>query len=99
MDRISYTGIYGRVFRRNYAKILLQLLVLVVGPIRAYGLYHYDIITDVLQTYNFFANCQWKYAIGSILIMLSSYVTTVCHLIFSRNQETLVAIRYPYFHT
>ena len=98
MDRIGYTGIYGRTFRRSYAKLILQILVLILGPLRAYGLYHYDVLTDFFQTYNYFANCHYKYGAASLAVILSSYVSTVLHLKFFMKQDFLVALKYPFLH-
>ena len=96
MDRIGYTGLYGRSFRRSYAKLLMQIFVLIIGPIRAYGFYHYDVMTDYLQTYNYFANCHYKYGFTSLAVMLSSYIATVLHLKFFLKNDLLNAMKYPF---
>ena len=76
----------------------MQIFVLTIGPIRSYGFYHYDVMTDYLQTYNYFANCQYDYGITSLIVMLSSYIATVLHLKFFLEQDLLVAIKYPFIH-
>ena len=98
MDRIGYTGLYGKVFRMDYKMAFLQILLTFLGPIKAYGFYHKDIISDTIHTITLFLNCHWKYGIASIAIVLTSYFSTVLHLILFMNEKPLTASTYPYRH-
>ena len=95
MDRIGYTGIYGRLLRMNYSLIFLNLINLIFDPLKSYGAYYYDITTDVLQAYTLYNNCHYKYAITSISMLGMSYVVTVLHLIFLLKEPPYKALRYP----
>ena len=70
-----------------------------VDPIRVYGAYFYDVITDTLQAITLFLNCHLKYGLASIALIVISYITTVIHLICSLNINPLDAVCYPYYHT
>lgn len=98
MDRIGYTGIYGKIFRLEITRVLKQIFAVLFGPISTYGFYHYDIITDILQIIALFSNCHWRYGFISILFIVISYITSVIHLILFMDQDLFTAISYPYYH-
>ena len=98
MDRIAYTGIYGRILRLDLRKVIKQFFVVLFGPISTYGFYHYDLITDTLQTINLFNNCHYNYGMLSISFILISYLTTALHLIFFLKKDKWIALAYPYHH-
>ena len=64
----------------------------------SYCLYHYDLLTDSLNTFTLFQNCHPYFGITSICIMICSYVTTVLYLTFQMNEKIRVAILYPFKH-
>ena len=99
MDRIGYTGIYGRFVRMNYTLVLLNLINLIFDPVKTYGAYYYDVTTDVLQAYTLYDNCHYRNAATSISLLGMSYVVTVLHLIFILKQTPFKAMRYPINHT
>ena len=99
MDRIGYTGIYSRTFRKNYRLVLVNLVNILLDPVKTYSVYYYDITTDILQTYTLFANCHYYYPIISIELMLASYATTVFHLIRFLKLTPDRAVLYPYYHS
>ena len=99
MDRVGYTGIYGRVLRMNYGLVFLNLINLIFDPLKSYGAYYCDLITDVLQAYTLFDNCHYKYAVTSISLLGMSYVVTVLHLIFLLKEPPFKAMMYPINHT
>ena len=79
-------------------KVLMQLFEILFGPMSTYGFYHYDIITDIMQTVNLFQNCHHRYGILSICFILISYLTTVIHLIYFMEKDKFTAMFYPYYH-
>ena len=99
MDRVGYTGIYGRLLRMNYSLVFLNLINLIFDPLKSYGAYYYDMTTDVLQAYTLFDNCHLWYAVTSISLLGMSYVVTVLHLIFLLKEPPFKAMMYPINHT
>ena len=84
--------------KRHYGKLILNLFKIFFGPIRIYGFYHYDVVTDFLQAGSLFSNCHYKYGIASILFIFISYVTTTFHLRFYLRVKWTKAIFYPFYH-
>ena len=79
--------------------VLANLVNLFLDPVKTYGVYYYDITTDILQTYTLYDNCHYYYAVTSVCLMIASYVTTVLHLVHFLNISPLRASMYPYYHS
>ena len=75
-------------------KIILSFL----GPIKTSGLYYYDIYTDFYLMQTLFNNCHTQYGYISLIIMITSYITTVLFLISKRHQHPIVALCFPIYH-
>ena len=45
-----------------------------------------------------FNNCHTQYGYISLIIMITSYITTVLYLIFNGNQKPLIAVCFPVYH-
>ena len=67
-------------------------------PLLTYGLYNFDLLTDLLNTVTLFQNCHTYLGLISMSIMLSSYITTVLYLKFEMEEKMSVALLYPFQH-
>ena len=99
MDHVEYTGICGRLRQINCTLVFLNLINLVFDPLKTYGSYYFDLTTDVLQAYNLYDNCHFKYAVTSVTLLAMSYVFTILNLTLLLNQPLLTALKYPLNHT
>ena len=77
-----------------FVKIVMSFL----GPIKTSGLYYYDIYTDFYLMQTLFNNCHDHYAYISLVIIITSYITTVLFLIFKDNQNPIIALCFPIYH-
>ena len=77
-----------------FVKIVMSFL----GPIKTSGLYYYDIYTDFYLMQTLFNNCHDHYAYISLVIIITSYITTVLFLIFKGNQKPIIALCFPIYH-
>ena len=75
-----------------------QILNIIFGPILASGLYYLDLFTDLLNTILQFKNCHIIFGTLSLLILITSYFTTVIYIRFRLNKPINFAILYPYKH-
>ena len=80
-------------------KLITQITKTLCGPVLTYGLYYSDQLTDAFNTINLFNNCHKWFGICSIVIMSSSYITTVLFLKIWMKQNICLAIRYPFEHS
>ena len=78
--------------------MLVKILMSFLGPIKTSGLYYYDIYTDFYLMQTLFNNCHNQYGYISLIIMITSYITTVLFLIFRGNQKPLIAVCFPIYH-
>ena len=78
--------------------IVVKLALSFIGPIKSYGLYYYDLYTDVFNVQTYFKNCHPIYGYISLGILFSSYMSTVLFLTFKRNEQFLHALCYPVYH-
>ena len=79
--------------------IIGQIATVLFDPISIFGLYHFDLITDIYFTIKLFCNCHYNYGIASLAIILTSYLTTFFHLVFFMEKDVIIALTYPYHHT
>ena len=77
-----------------FVKIILSFL----GPIKTSGLYYYDIYTDFYLMQTLFNNCHPNYGYASLVIIFTSYITTVLFLTFRGNQKPIIALCFPIYH-
>ena len=77
----------------------MEIVKALFMPLLTYGLYNLDLLTDLFNTITLLQNCHPKYAILSICIMLSSYITTVLYLKFQMEHKMSVALFYPFQHS
>ena len=66
--------------------------------IKVSGFYYYDVFTDIYFMQILFKNCHNQYGYTSLVIMITSYVTTVLYLIFRENQKPLIALCFPVYY-
>ena len=78
--------------------MLVKILMSFLGPIKTSGLYYYDIYTDFYLMQTLFNNCHYQYGYISLIILITSYLTTVLFLIFKGNQTPIVALCFPIYH-
>ena len=76
----------------------MKILMSFLGPIKTSGLYYYDIYTDFYLMQTLFNNCHNQYGYISLIILITSYITTVLFLIFKGNQNPIVALCFPIYH-
>jgi hypothetical protein len=89
---LSTKWVYLKTFM--FVKIIMSFL----GPIKTSGLYYYDIYSDFYLMQLLFTNCHNEYAYISLVIIITSYITTVLFLIFKVNQKPIIAMCYPIYH-
>ena len=101
MDGIGYTGAYERFMCGNwyFCQILVNLVIIAVGPLLTSVVYYCDVGTDIVQVITLATNCHYKYSIASCLIIVISYFTTVWHLIYFLKQPAKKAFLYPFYHS
>ena len=78
--------------------MLKQILDIIFGPILTSGLYYLDLFTDLLNTILQFKNCHIIFGTLSVLILVTSYFTTVIYIKFRLNKPINFALWYPYSH-
>ena len=78
--------------------MLMKIILSFLGPIKTSGLYYYDIYTDFYLMQTLFNNCHPNYGYVSLVIIITSYITTVLYLIFRGNQPPIIALCFPVYH-
>ena len=78
--------------------MFVKIVMSFFGPIKTSGLYYYDIYTDFYLMQTLFNNCHDHYAYISLVIIITSYITTVLFLIFKGNQKPIIALCFPIYH-
>ena len=78
--------------------MIVKILLSFLGPIKSSGLYYYDIYTDFYLMQTLFNNCHDQYGYISLVIIITSYITTVLFLIFKGHQNPIVALCFPIYH-
>ena len=87
------------VFKTKFKGLtIIKVFETLIGPIKSYGLYYYDIISDFLFMITLFRNCHFKYGITSLSIMILSYLTTMIYLTVYMKQNFKKSLIYPYYH-
>ena len=80
-------------------KRLVQVFLIIIGPFRMIGLYHFDVFSDIYNAAaNLYGYCHYIYGHISVGIMVLSYFTTVFTVRFKMKESYLKAIFYPYYH-
>ena len=65
-------------------------------PIKMFGLYYADILSDILQTVSLYNNCHSSICALSVGIILLSYVITTVYIKFTENLRWSKAFLYPW---
>ena len=65
-------------------------------PIKMFGLYYADILSDILQTVSLYNNCHSTICALSVGIILLSYVITTVYIKFTENLMSSKAFLYPW---
>ena len=80
-------------------KTSMQILKTILGPMLSYVLYYYDIFSDVYNTIISFQNCQPEFGAISLVIIVTSYLTTVVCLKYTRKETFTSSLCYPFKHS
>ena len=65
-------------------------------PIRIWGLYYADVLSDFVQMFSLYNNCHTNFFFISFGIIFSSYLITVAYIKFSENMKWSKAFFYPW---
>ena len=77
---------------------LRKIVQTICGPIFAYVLYYYDVLSDFINTITLFKNCQPLFASISLMIIFTSYLTTVIYLKYVMKETLISSLCYPLRH-
>ena len=77
-------------------KTSMQILKTIFGPMLSHVMYYYDIFSDVYNTIISFQNCQPEFGAISLVIIVTSYLTTVVCLKYTRKETLISSLCYPF---
>ena len=80
-------------------KASMQILKTIFGPMLSHVLYYFDIFSDVSNTMISFQNCQPVFGAISLVIIMTSYLTTVVCLKYTRKDTLISSLCYPFKHS
>ena len=83
---------------KHIGQTLRKIVQTICGPIFAYVLYYYDILSDFINTITLFNNCQPLFASISLMIIFTSYLTTVLYLKYMVKETLYSSLSYPLRH-
>ena len=84
--------------QRLKASLFGKISLTLIGPIKSYGLYYYDHISDIIFMVTLFRNCHKYYGIASLFIVIMSYISTVVLLVVRMKQKIKKAVLYPVYY-
>ena len=73
----------------------MKILMLMLIPIRLWGIYILDLSSDIAQTISLYKNCHGGLSGVSIGIMISSYITTLFYFKFFEQFSWSKSFSYP----
>ena len=79
--------------------LLRKIAQTIFGPVLGYGLYYYDLGSDIWNTVTYFRNCHSHFGMFSIIIMVTSYFSTVTYLRLRMKKKISSALFYPFEHS
>ena len=79
--------------------LLKKIAQTIFGPVLGSSLYFYDYSSDIWNIITYFRNCHINFGMFSIIIMVSSYLSTVTYLRFRLKKTLFSALSYPYEHS
>ena len=82
----------------DISSMLLNVAKTMMGPVFSSVLYYYDLVSDAFNAYQLNQNCHKWYASTSVVIMITSYITTVLFLNIRLKKSLCEDLRYPYIH-
>ena len=74
----------------------MQVLKTIFGPMFSHVMYYYDIFSDVYNAIISFQNCQPEFGTISLVIIVTSYITTVVCLKYTRKETLISSLCYPF---